>query len=56
MDTIMIEALAPLIRTCPIKMHRNVTRSRLVCRIVKKSITVHQKHHMQAFPLPRLRV
>ena len=36
--TIVIEALTPLDRTSYIKMYKNNARSRLICRIAKRSI------------------
>ena len=39
MWTIVIEALTPLDRTSCIKMYKNNARSRLFCRIAKRSIT-----------------
>ena len=38
MCTIAIEALTPFSRTSRVKMHENVARSRLFCRIAKRSI------------------
>ena len=36
--TIAIEALTPLFRTSHIKLYKNIARSRLFCRIAKRSI------------------
>ena len=38
MCTIAIEALTPLYQTLCIKLHKNIARSRLSCRIAKRSI------------------
>ena len=38
MCTIAIEALTPLDRTSRIKLYKNIARSRLFCRIAKRSI------------------
>ena len=38
MCTIAIEALTSLNRTSRIKMYKNIARSRLFCRIAKRSI------------------
>ena len=38
MCTIPVEALTPLDRTSRIKMYKNIARSRLFCRIAKRSI------------------
>ena len=38
MCTIVIEALTPLHRASRIKMYKNIARSRLFCRIAKRSI------------------
>ena len=38
MRTIAIEALTPLYRTSRIKLYKNIARSRLFCRIAKRSI------------------
>ena len=40
MCTIVIEALTPLDRTSCIKMYKNNARSRLFCRIAKRSIKI----------------
>ena len=40
MCTIAIEALTPLYRTSCIKLYKNIARSRLFCRIAKKSIVI----------------
>ena len=57
--TIAIEALTPLERTSRIKMYKNIARSRLFCRIAKRSIgsRIIYDHsdtwiHLSIFSLP----
>ena len=38
MCTIAIEAVTPLFRTSRINLYKNIARSRLFCRIAKRSI------------------
>ena len=59
MCTIAIEALTPLYRTLRIKLYKNIARSRLFCRIAKRSIafqnfTSHSSPIFSDFKILRL--
>ena len=53
MCTIVIEALTPFNRTSRIKMYKSIARSRLFCRIAKRSIYHPSEHVLGSLEITR---